>query len=168
MSLLAFLLTWALFGWFEVLQSHLSHWPWNKGYHRYCFIPWPTNRNWLWEPIKKETLRQKRLFQFSHSELSIICSPIPTAPVYGVYISRLILYSRACGSYSEFFYRGFLPTRKLLNQGFLLTKLKLSLRNFYDLHHELLNHYGGSQMAKDMFCLFVVITIKYAIHAARK
>ena len=68
----------------------------------------------------------------------------------------------------SFFYRGFLPTRKLLNQGFLLAKLKLSLRNFYDLHRELLNHYGGSQMAKDMFCLFVVITIKYAIHAARK
>ena len=118
--------------------------------------------------LRRKLYDKKDNFNFPIVNFPIICSPIPTAPAYGVYISRLILYSRACGSYSEFFDRGFLPTRKLLNQGFLLAKLKLSLRNFYDLHHELLNHYGGSQMAKDMFCLFVVITIKYAIHAARK
>jgi hypothetical protein len=28
-----------------------------------------------------------------------ICSNIPAAPAYGVYISQLIQYSRACGSY---------------------------------------------------------------------
>ena len=55
-----------------------------------------------------------------------ICSNIPAAPTYGVYISHLILYSRACGSYQDFLDRGLLLTRKLLNQGFLLVMLKSS------------------------------------------
>jgi hypothetical protein len=46
------------------------------------------------------------------------------APAYGVYISQLIRYFRACGSYQDFLDRGLLLTRKLLNQGFLLVKLK--------------------------------------------
>jgi hypothetical protein len=60
-----------------------------------------------------------------------ICSSIPAAPAYGIYISQLIRYSRACGSYQAFLDRGLLVTRKLLNQGFLLVKLKSSLRKFY-------------------------------------
>jgi hypothetical protein len=35
------------------------------------FRPWPTPRNWLWEAVKNQTLRQKMWFQFSHCELSI-------------------------------------------------------------------------------------------------
>ena len=62
-----------------------------------------------------------------------ICSNIPAAPAYEVYISLLIRYSRACGSYQDFSDRGLLLTRKLLNQGFLLVKLKSSLRKFYGL-----------------------------------
>ena len=53
-----------------------------------------------------------------------ICSNIPAAPTYGVYITQLIRYSRACDSYHDFLDRGMLLTRKLLNQGFLLFKLK--------------------------------------------
>ena len=59
-----------------------------------------------------------------------ICSNIPLRPAYGVYISQLIRYSRACGSYQNFLDRGLLLTRKILNQGFLLIKLKSSLRKF--------------------------------------
>jgi hypothetical protein len=42
-------------------------------------------------------------------------------------ISQLIRYSRDCGSYQDFLNRRLLLTRKLLNQGFLLIKLKSSL-----------------------------------------
>jgi hypothetical protein len=49
-------------------------------------------------------------------------------PLYEIYISQMIRYSRACGSYQDFLDRGLLLTRKLLNQGFLLVKLKSSLR----------------------------------------
>ena len=43
----------------------------------------------------------------------------------------MIRYSRACGSYQDFLDRGFLLTRRLLHQWFLLlVKLKSSLQNF--------------------------------------
>jgi hypothetical protein len=51
-----------------------------------------------------------------------ICSNIPAAPAYGVYISELRRYSKAYGSYQDFLDRGFLLTRKLLNQRSLLVK----------------------------------------------
>jgi len=73
--------------------------------------------------------------------------PLPT---YGVYLSHLIRYSRACGSYQDFIDRGLLLTRKLLNQEFLLVKLKC-----YGRHHDLVDRYGisVSQMTTDMFHL---------------
>ena len=73
-----------------------------------------------------------------------ICSNIPAAPAYAVYISQMIRYSRACGSYQDFLDRGFLLTRKLQNQGFLLVKLKLSRRKCYGRHHDLVDRYGIS------------------------
>jgi hypothetical protein len=39
----------------------------------------------------------------------------PAAPAYGIYIYQLIRYSKACGSYQNFFDRVLLLTRKLLN-----------------------------------------------------
>ena len=84
---------------------------------------------------------------------TFICSNIPVAPAYEVYISQLIRYSRACDSYQDFLDRCLLLTRKLLNQGFLLVKLKSSLRKFYSRHHDLVDRYGifVSQMTTDMF-----------------
>jgi len=52
------------------------------------------------------------------------------ATAYGVSISQLIRYSRACGSYYDILDRRLLLTRKLLNQGFLVVMLKHSLRSF--------------------------------------
>jgi hypothetical protein len=66
-------------------------------------------------------------FNFPIVNFPFICSNIPAAPAYGVYnISQLIRYSRACGAYQDFLDRGLLQTRKILNQGFLLVKLKSS------------------------------------------
>jgi hypothetical protein len=73
-----------------------------------------------------------------------ICSNIPATPAYGVYISQMIRYSRVCGSYQDFLDRGLVQTRKLMNQWFLLVKLKSSLRKFYDRHHDLVDRYGIS------------------------
>ena len=69
-------------------------------------------------------------FNFPIVNFPFICSNIPATPAYGVYISQMIRYSRACGSYQDFLDIGLLLTRKLLNQGFLLVKLKSSLRKF--------------------------------------
>ena len=67
-------------------------------------------------------------FNFPIVNFPFICSNIPAAPAYGVYLSQLIRYFKACGSYQDFLDRGLLLTRKLLNQGFLLVQLKSSLR----------------------------------------
>jgi hypothetical protein len=71
------------------------------------------------------------------------------------YISQMIRYSRAYGSYQDFLDIGLLLTRKLLNQGFLLVKFKSSLRKFYDHHHDLFERYGisVSLMTTDIFLL---------------
>ena len=66
---------------------------------------------------------------FAIVNFPFLCSNIPAAPAYGVYISQLIRNSRACGSYHDFLDRGLLLTRKVLNQGFLVVKLKSLHRN---------------------------------------
>jgi hypothetical protein len=78
-----------------------------------------------------------------------------TLRAYGVYISQLIRYSRACGSYQDFLDRGLLLTMELLTQIFLSVKLKSSLRKFSDRHHDLVDRYGisVSQMTTYMFHL---------------
>ena len=94
-------------------------------------------------------------FNFPIVNFPFLCSNIPAAPAYGVYMSQLIRYSRACISYQDFLDRGLLLTRKLLNQGFLMIRLKSSLRKFYGRHHELVDSYeiSVSQMITDMFPL---------------
>ncbi len=52
-------------------------------------------------------------FNFPIVNFLFIRSNIPTTPAYGVYISQLIPYSRACGSYHDFLDKGLLLTRKL-------------------------------------------------------
>jgi hypothetical protein len=95
-------------------------------------------------------------FNFPIVNFPFICSNIPVAPAYGVYISRLLIrYSRACGSYQDFLDRGLLLTRKLRNQWFLLVKLRSSLRKFYGRHHDLVERYRIylSQMTTNMLHL---------------
>ena len=45
-------------------------------------------------------------FNFPILNFPFICSNIPAAPAYGVYISQLIRYSRVCGSYQDVLDRG--------------------------------------------------------------
>ena len=94
-------------------------------------------------------------FNYPTVNFPFICSNISAAPAYGLYISPLIRYFKACGSYQDFLNRGLLLTRKLLNQEFLLVKLKSSLRKFYSRHHDLVDRYriSVSQMTTDMFHL---------------
>ena len=105
--------------------------------------------------LRTKLYDKKDDFNFPIVTFHFICINIPAAPAYGVYISQLIQYSRACGSYQDFLDRGLLLTRKLLNQGFLLVKLKSSLRKFYGRHHDLVDRYGiyVLQMTMDT-CMF--------------
>ena len=108
----------------------------------------------LWR-LRTKIYDRRYDFNFSIVNFLFICSNIPAAPVYGVYISWLIRYPRACGSYQDFLDRGLLLTRKLSTQWFLLVKLKSSLRQFYGRHHDLVDRYGisVSQITTDIFHL---------------
>jgi hypothetical protein len=68
-----------------------------------------------------------------------ISSNIPAASAYGIYISQLIIYCRACGCYRDFHDRGLLLTLKLMNHGYPVVKLMSSLQRFEDHHHDLVN-----------------------------
>ena len=74
------------------------------------------------ERLKTKINEKKDDLRFPIVNFPFIRSNTPAAPVYGVYISQLIQYSRA--SYQDIRDTWMLQTRKLLNQGFILVKLK--------------------------------------------
>ena len=63
--------------------------------------------------LRTKLYDKKADFNFSIVNFPFKCSNIPAAPASGVYISQLIRYSRACGSYHDFLDRELLLTRKL-------------------------------------------------------
>jgi hypothetical protein len=85
---------------------------------------------------KRDTFNCYLIFLF-------ICSNIPAAPAYGVYISQLNRRSLIAG----------LLNKEATEPSFLLVKVKSSLRKFYGSHHVLVNRYGisVSQMTTEMF-----------------
>ena len=84
-------------------------------------------------------------FNFPIVDFPLIYSNIPATPAYGVYIYIADIPDL------DFLDRVLLLARKLLNQRFIVIKLKSSLRKFYCPHHDLVNRYGisVSQMATD-------------------
>ena len=88
-------------------------------------------------------------FDFPIVNFPFLSSNIPASPAYGVYISQLIRYARACVQYSDFLEKGQLLSQKLLSPGYVKPSLQSSLRKFYGL----IDHYGisVSQMTIDMF-----------------
>jgi len=79
-------------------------------------------------------------------------SSIPSSPAYGVYMSQLIRYSRTCNSYQDFLHQFVLLTRKLLNQGFIETRLRSIFEKFFGRYHHLTLPYRVSvtTMANDI------------------
>ena len=80
---------------------------------------------------------------------------IPSLPAYGVFISQLIRYSRACSSYECFILRARRLSSKLLKQGYLAEHLKSSFRKFYGRYGDLLQQYevSLSRMLNDILIL---------------
>ena len=59
-----------------------------------------------------------------------------------VCLSQLIRYARACSSYECFILRARRLSSKLLKQGYLVERLKLSFRKFYGRYGDLIEQYG--------------------------
>ena len=83
-------------------------------------------------------------FNFEIINFPHLSSNIPTSPAYGVYISQLIRYARACSSYSEFVKRHRCLSKKLMNQGFQKERLVLFLKKFIGRYQDLIDKYSVS------------------------
>ena len=92
-------------------------------------------------------------FNFPIHNFPFLSSNISSAPAYGVYVSQLIRYARACSNYQDFMERGEVLTTKLLSQGYQKTKLVATLKKFYGRHHDLVNPYSMavSGIVSDVF-----------------
>ena len=84
-------------------------------------------------------------FNFPHiTNFPFLSSNIPSSPAYGVFISQLIRYARACSSYECFILRAARLSSKLLGQGYVMERLKSSLRKFYGRYGDLIKNYEVS------------------------
>ena len=83
-------------------------------------------------------------FNFHITNCPFLSSNIPSSHAYGVFISPLIRYARACSSYECFILRASRLSPKLLGQGYVMERLRSSLRKFYGRYGDLIKHYGVS------------------------
>ena len=81
-----------------------------------------------------------------------LSSNIPSSLAYGVFISQLIRYARACSSYECIIVRAARLSSKLLRQVYVMERLKSSLRKFYGRYGGLIKHceVSLSQMLHDI------------------
>ena len=115
-----------------ISTSHLSKLTWSWGYYwqsKVCFLTWP----WPWHHQRRKLIN-KALRQ-------IISNNIPTSPVYRVYISQLIRYSRAYNQYSDDLDRALLLTQKLLKLGYVAPMLMSSLQILFSRYHKMVDYY---------------------------
>jgi hypothetical protein len=92
-------------------------------------------------------------FNFSIVNFPHLFGNIPASPAYGVYISWLIRFARACSKYDQFLVRGSLLTNKLMWQGFHLSRWQSAFRKLYDRYNDLIYPFNLSlgHMLSDMF-----------------
>jgi hypothetical protein len=113
-------------------------------------VPTVTLSKWWLQLNQRTKIYDKRYdFNFSIVNFLFICSNIPAAPVYGVYISWLIRYPRACGSHQDFLDRGLLLTRKLSTQWFLLVKVFEDTKGVIRIRKSKKNRQHNGQKKKD-------------------
>ena len=83
-------------------------------------------------------------YNFHITNFPFLSSNIPSSPAYGVFISQIIRYARACSSYECFILRARWLSSKLLKQGYLVERLKSSFRKFYGRYGDLIQQYEVS------------------------
>ena len=91
-------------------------------------------------------------FNFHITNSPFLSSNIPTSTAYGVFISQLIRYVRACSSYWCLILSATRLSNKLLEQGYVKERFKSSLRKFYGRYGDLIKQYevSLSQMFNDI------------------
>ena len=83
-------------------------------------------------------------FDFHITNFPFLSSNLLSSPAYGVFISQLIRYTRACSTYDCFILRARRLSSKLPKQGYLLERWKSSFRKFYGQYGDLIQQYEVS------------------------
>ena len=101
-----------------------------------CALPFTTNAT---------------ILNFHITNFPFLSSYIPSSPAYDVFISQLIGYARACSSYECFIRRAARRSSKRIELGYVMERLKSSLRKFYGRYGDLIKSYEASlsQMLHD-------------------
>lgn len=80
-------------------------------------------------------------FNFKIMNYPHLDGDVPRSTSYGVYISQLIRFARACSAVEDFNTRNQIITEKLLTQGFRYAKLRKSFTKFYHRNASLIAKY---------------------------
>jgi hypothetical protein len=80
-------------------------------------------------------------FNFSIANFSYLFGNIPASTAFGLYISQLIQYTRACSTNDQVLIRGnLLLTNNLMSRGFQLSRLQTAFRKFCGRYNDLKPH----------------------------
>ena len=81
-------------------------------------------------------------FNFEIVNFPFLDGDVPRSPSYGVYISQLICFARACSNVDDFNNRNLFLTTKILKQGYIYHKIRKAFSKFYHRHSELIVKYN--------------------------
>ena len=92
-------------------------------------------------------------FNFPIVNFPFLCDNILAPPAYGVFVSQLIRYARACSLYHDFIWRARQLPTKLLTRGYLKPRLVSTIKKFYGRHYQRVASYTVSvtQFICDIF-----------------
>ena len=80
-------------------------------------------------------------FSFEIVNYPWLDSNIPSSPAYGVYISRLVEFGRACDNYADLSLRHKALVDKLIKQGYIKSRLKSKFFQFFEKYENLISKY---------------------------
>ena len=74
-------------------------------------------------------------FNFHIVNFPFLCGNIPAPPAYGVFVSQLIRYAKACTLYHDFILTARQLATKLLTRGYLKPRLVSTIKKFCERHY---------------------------------
>ena len=102
-------------------------------------------------------------FNFSIVNFPYLCSNIPASPAYGVYISQLIRYARACSAYDQFLVRGSLLTKSLFHKGFKCLAYRQLSANFMVVTTILFTHTTFLWATCCLICFITIVKLFFTL-----
>ena len=94
--------------------------------------------------ISSKIYDKREDFNFDIVNYPFLDGDVPRATSYGVYISQLIRFARACSSIEDFNHRNLVITEKLLKQGYRYHKLRKTFSKFYHRNPLLIGKYKSN------------------------